>query len=186
MNNTNNPHQSSLIPDVSRRQPRQSQSPTTAADHPPAARLVTVNKTVTTYQKSASQIYQRRQLYQQQQLVIRQHATVIQTQMPIPARMTAPSAQATPAPAPAPASVSQARNAARARAFFNRRVYLDNRGSTVPSALRARLAGLHVDAILHFDRYGNLRGYSYRHNESILGRVNEWGGVASGHGLFTI
>ncbi|RMJ14647.1 hypothetical protein CDV36_005687 [Fusarium kuroshium] len=183
MNNTNRP-QSSLVPAASR-QPRQSQqSPaTTADDHPPTL-LVTVNKTVTTYQKSASQIYQRRQLYQQQQLVIRQHATVIQTQMSIPARVTAPATQATPAPASA--SVSQARNAPRARAFFNRRVYLDNRGSTVPSVLRARLAGLHVNAILHFDRYGNLRGYSYRHNESILGSVNEWGGVASGHGLFTI
>ncbi|KAI8666920.1 hypothetical protein LRP88_01327 [Fusarium phalaenopsidis] len=190
MNNTSKPQSSqfqSLAPAMSQpQQPRR--FPTTGANHPPehpamARRVTAVSETVTTYQWSASQAYQRRQLYQQQQLVIRQHATVIQIQTLASARVTAtaPATQATPAPALVP----QARNTGWARTF-NRRVHLDNRRSTVASALRARLARLNVDATPHFDRDGILRGYSYPHDESILGPVNVWGGAASGHGLFTI
>jgi hypothetical protein len=188
MNNTSKPRTSqfqSLAPAMSQpQQPRR--FPTTGANHPPehpamARRVTAVSEPVTTYRRSTSQTYQRRQLYQQQQLVIRQHATVIQTQTLASARVTA--TQATPAPAPA--SVPQARYTGWARTL-NRRVHLDNRSSTVPSALRARLAGLHVDVTLYFDRDGNLRGYSYRHDKSILGPVNVWGGAASGYGLFTI
>ncbi|KAI8666163.1 hypothetical protein NCS57_00840300 [Fusarium keratoplasticum] len=170
MNNTSKPQSSqfqSLAPGVSQpQQPRQ--FPTTGPNHPPehpamARRVTAVGETVTPYRRSASQIHQRWQLYQQQQRVIRQHATVIQTQ-------TASATQATPAPA----SVPQAHNTGWARTF-NRHAHLDNRGSTVPSALRARLAGLHIVVIFRFDRDGNLHGYSY-----------VWGGVVSGHGLFTI
>ncbi|KAJ4213475.1 hypothetical protein NW759_010894 [Fusarium solani] len=192
MNNTSKPQSSqfqSLAPAMSQpQQPRR--FPTTGANHPPehpamARRVTAVNEPVTTYRRSTSQTYQRRQLYQQQQLVIRQHATVIQTQTLASARVTAtaPATQATSAPAPA--SVPQARYTGWARTL-NRRVHLDNRRSTVPSALRVRLVGLSVEVTLYFDHDGALRGYSYRHDESILGPVNVWGGAASGHGLFTI
>lgn len=178
MNNTNMPqsYQSSLVSGISQ-QPRQSQPPTATA-HYSSARPATVNNTVTTYQRPASQAQQRRQLYQQQQVVIRQQTTtVVQTRTLAPAQVTAP---ATRRAAPTPALAPQARNNGWARAV-NRRVHLDRR-STIPAALRARLAWLNVNVTLHYDRDGIVRSYSYPHDESILGPVNVWGG----HGLFTI
>ncbi|KAI8717427.1 hypothetical protein NCS52_00818600 [Fusarium sp. LHS14.1] len=173
MGNTNS-SQSSLVPAVPH-QLGQSQPSATTADHSPP-RLVNTNQTVTASQRSISQL---RQLRQRLRLLEQQYPADLQTLAS--ARVTAP------APAPAtqatPASLSQARSTGWARTF-NRRVYLGNRGSTLPSALRARLAGRQVTVTLYYGRDGTPRGYIYRHDESVLGPVNEWGGGASGYGLF--
>ncbi|EEU39331.1 uncharacterized protein NECHADRAFT_81417 [Fusarium vanettenii 77-13-4] len=156
MNNTNN-SQSSPVPAVPH-QLNQSQPSATTADHSPA-RLVNTNQTVTANQRSVSQLRQRWQLLEQQ------YATDIQTLASARVTAPAPATQATPALA----SMPQARNIGWARTF-NRRV----------------LAGRHVTATFYFDRNGDPRGYLYQHDEFILGPVNEWGGVASGYGLFPI
>ena len=173
MNNTNN-SQSSSVPAVPH-QLGQSQPSATTADHSPP-RLVDTNQTVTADQEFVSQL---RQLHQRWQLLQQEwYAADLEELASARVTATAPATQATPA------SLPQARNPGWARTF-NRHVCLDNRGATVPSALRARLAGRHVNATLHFGLDGTLDYYSYHHDESVLGPVNEWGGAASGHGLFT-